>query len=229
MNRPAMDSEMRSLPAVSPDRARHPKVGGLIRARRRQVSMTLQALCNAAGISVGYLSQVERDLATPSLGTLAQIAQALDVGVDYFISTPSLEDGITRSGERQRFQVDGSSCVYERIAADFAGNILSSFLMTVPPGFRSETVVHEGEEIIFVLEGAIVQSLDGEDVVLRPGDSMHFRGNRPHAWANRTDAPAVLLWTGTLALFRSRVVEASPNRALPPVKKSSKLKRERPS
>ncbi len=125
---------MRSLPAVSPERASHPKVGGLIRARRRQVGMTLQALCDAAGISVGYLSQVERDLATPSLGTLAQIAQALDVGVDYFIATPSLEDGITRSGERQRFQVDGSSCVYERIAADFAGNTLSSFLMTVPAG-----------------------------------------------------------------------------------------------
>ena len=35
------------------------------------------------------------------------------------------------------------------------------------------------------------------------GDSLHFRGNRPHAWANHTDRPARLLWTGTLALFRS--------------------------
>lgn len=192
-----------SEPAAA-ERQPGPKVGALVRARRRQLGLTLQALCDAAGISVGYLSQVERDLATPSLGTLAGLAQGLEVGIDYFIAAPSVEDGITRAGERERFRVDGSSCEYERIAADFAGNILSSFLMTVPPGFRSETVAHEGEEIIYVLDGAITQSLDGEAVVLGPGDSMHFRGNRPHAWANHTDAPARLLWTGTLAMYRPK-------------------------
>ena len=86
--------------------------------------MTLQELCDAAGISVGYLSQVERDHATPSLGTLAQIARSLDVGVDYFIATPSMEDGLTRAAERDRFSVDGSSIIYERLAADFTGNVL---------------------------------------------------------------------------------------------------------
>src|SRR6188472_2793724 len=99
-----------------------PKVGALIRARRRQLHMTLQEICEAAGISMGYLSQVERDQATPSLGTLAQIARSLDVGMDYFISTPSIEDSLTRADERQKFSVDGSSILYERIAADFAGN-----------------------------------------------------------------------------------------------------------
>ncbi|MCE3544130.1 helix-turn-helix transcriptional regulator, partial [Escherichia coli] len=63
----------------------------MIRARRRQLQLTLQEICDAAGISVGYLSQVERDHATPSLGTLAQIARSLDVGVDYFIATPTAE------------------------------------------------------------------------------------------------------------------------------------------
>lgn len=181
-----------------------PKVGALIRARRRQLSMTLQELCDAAGISVGYLSQVERDHATPSLGTLAQIARSLDVGVDYFIATPSMEDGLTRSGDRNRFSVDGSSIVYERIAADFTGNVLSSFVLNVPPGYRSETVSHEGEEILFILEGAITQRLEDQEMVLSVGDSLHFRGNRPHSWSNDTDKFARMLWTGTLPMFRSR-------------------------
>lgn len=184
--------------------AAQPKVGALIRARRQQLRMTLQTLCDAAGISVGYLSQVERDHATPSLGTLAQIARSLDVGVDYFISTPSPEDGVTRAGERDRFSVNGSSIVYERIATDFAGNVLSCFIMMVPPGYHSETVSHEGEEILFVLEGRITHWLDGEKMMLAAGDSLHFRGNRHHAWANETQEPARLLWTGTLPLFRAR-------------------------
>ena len=189
----------------------HPKVGALIRARRRQQHMTLEALGKSAEVSVGYLSQVERDHATPSLGTLAQIARALGVGIDYFVSAPTAQNALTRAGERNRFSVNGSSVVYERLGADFPGNQLSSFVMTVPPGYRSETVAHEGEEILFVLDGsitqrldgAITQRLDGEEMVMHAGDSLHFRGNRPHSWSNHTDQPTRLLWTGTLALFRS--------------------------
>ena len=181
----------------------HPKVGAIIRARRRQMQLTLQALADDAHISVGYLSQVERDHATPSLGTLAQISRALDVGIDYFIATPSTQAALTRQGERRKFSVDGSSVIYERLGAEFPGNVLSSFILTVPPGYRSEVVSHEGEEILYVLEGAITQRLDDEDMVMSAGDSLHFRGNRPHAWSNHTDEPARLLWTGSLTLFRS--------------------------
>ncbi|WEJ57355.1 XRE family transcriptional regulator [Devosia sp. FJ2-5-3] len=189
--------------ATARAQGRHPKVGALIRARRRQQHMTLMQLGEIAEVSVGYLSQVERDHATPSLGTLAQIARALGVPIDYFISAPAPQNALTRSEERSRFSIDGSSVVYERLGADFPGNQLSSFLMTVPPGYRSETVAHEGEEILFVLDGSITQRLDGEDMVMNAGDSLHFRGNRPHSWSNHTDRPARLLWTGTLALFRS--------------------------
>lgn len=186
-----------------------PKVGSLIRARRRQLQQTLQTLSEASGVSVGYLSQVERDHATPSLGTLAQIARALDVGIEYFIATPSTEDALTRAGGRSKFSVDGSSIIYERIGTEFPGSLLSSFILTIPPGYRSETVSHEGEEIIFILEGKVKQSLDNTEITLGVGDSLHFRGNSPHAWWNDTDKPVRLLWTGTLTLFRSRIENAS--------------------
>ncbi|MBA8903477.1 MULTISPECIES: XRE family transcriptional regulator [unclassified Phyllobacterium] len=184
---------------------KQPKIGAMIRARRRQLQLTLQEICDAAGISVGYLSQVERDHATPSLGTLAQISRSLNVGMDYFIATPNVEDALTRQGERQKYSVDGSSIVYEQIATDFAGNILSSVIMHIPAGYRSETVSHEGEEILYVLEGVITHQLDDEEVVLSTGDSLHFRGNRPHAWWNDSGKTARLLWTGTLPIFRTRL------------------------
>ena len=189
-----------------PDRssAASPKVGALVRARRKQLHMTLQDLGDAAEVSVGYLSQLERDLATPSLGTLAQIARGLDVAIDYFISTPKAGDSLTRAGERAQFSVDVSSVIYERIGAEFPGNVLSSFILHIPPGYRSETVHHEGEEMIFVLDGTITQRIDDQEMVISAGDSLHFRGNRPHSWSNESDKPARLLWTGTLTMFRSR-------------------------
>lgn len=181
-----------------------PRVGPLIRARRRQLHLTLQQLADAAGISVGYVSQVERNLATPTLGTLAQIARSLDVGVDYFIATPQLGDALSRASERSSFSVDGSSILYERIGTDFAGNILSSFILVIPPGYRSETVSHEGEEIIYMLDGELTVRVEPEEMVLTRGDGFHFRGNRAHSWWNTTDQAARLLWTGTVALFRPR-------------------------
>jgi quercetin dioxygenase-like cupin family protein/DNA-binding XRE family transcriptional regulator len=178
--------------------------------------MTLEALGKSADVSVGYLSQVERDHATPSLGTLAQIARALGVGIDYFVSAPTAQTALSRANERSRFSLDDSSIVYERLGADFPGNMLSSFIMIVPPGYRSETVAHEGEEILYVLEGDITHRLDSDEMVMSAGDCLHFRGNRPHSWSNHTDKPARLLWTGTLTLFRST---ARPSRQVGAVAK----------
>jgi transcriptional regulator with XRE-family HTH domain len=207
-----------------------PLVGSLIRARRRQMHMTLQTLCDAAGISVGYLSQVERDQATPSLGTLAHIARALKVGVDYFIATPDIENSLTRAGERDVFSVHGAPLTYERLCTDFAGNILSSFIITIPPGYTSETTRHEGEEIMYVLDGNLTVMVDGEDKVLSPGDSFHLRGNNPHAWSNRGRKDARLLWTGTVPLYRkqsSGQQGAKPRRAVEPgsLKQSMKTRK----
>ncbi|HTJ58188.1 MAG TPA: XRE family transcriptional regulator [Devosiaceae bacterium] len=192
-----------------------PKVGPLIRARRRQLHLTLQELADGAGISIGYVSLVERDLATPTLGTLAQIARSLNVGVDYFISTPDVESALSRASERQPFSINGSSIIYERIGTDFAGNVLSSFILTIPSGYRSETVSHEGEEIIFMLAGELTVRVEPDSMVLGEGDAFHFRGNRPHSWCNTGSAAARLLWSGTVPLFRPlhsppQVAEKSP-------------------
>ena len=190
---------------MSVDLARGPetetKIGVLIRARRRQFGMTLQQLGDAANVSVGYLSQVERDNATPTLGTLAGIARALGVGLDYFVAQPRVEDALTRADSRPQFSIAGSSVIYERLGTEFPGNQLSSFILTVPPGYASETVSHEGEELIYILEGSITQYLDGEEMVMNAGDSLHYRGNIPHAWKNPNDTPVRLLWSGTLTLF----------------------------
>ncbi|MBW6419010.1 helix-turn-helix domain-containing protein [Celeribacter sp. PS-C1] len=184
------------------------KLGPAIRKRRKQLKLTLQALCDASGVSVGYLSQVERDNATPSLGTLAQIADALDVGLDYFISAFKPSDGLTRSGERALFALDNSSLRYEALSANFPGSEMSSYMLHIPPGYASEIVSHEGEEIIYVLEGEIEQQLGEQTFRMKAGDSLHYKGDTTHAWSNPTSDTARIIWTGTLTVLnRSGMID----------------------
>ncbi|WP_116130881.1 helix-turn-helix domain-containing protein [Tropicimonas sp. IMCC34043] len=195
-----------------------PQLGPSIRRRRKQLGLTLQAACDRSGVSVGYLSQVERDNATPSLGTLAQIADALGVGLDYFVAAPRPADSLTRAGTRPQFSLAGSTMSYESLGTDFPGSELSSFILHVPPGFASELVSHEGEEILFILDGEIDQMLDNQVIRMGPGDSLHYSGLRPHSWTNPTDRPARILWTGTLAVLHRKagmeLPEMIPNDAM---------------
>jgi len=181
-----------------------PALGALIRKRRKQMGLTLQALCDDAGLSVGYLSQVERGQATPSLGTLAQIAQGLSVGLEYFIAKPKPADSLSRAGARPQFSIDGSSILYEAVGAEFPGAELSCYILHVPPGYESETVRHEGEEIIFLLAGAITQMLGGQRFILQQRDSLHYSGSTPHSWSNETDTTVSILWTGTLSVLQQK-------------------------
>lgn len=163
--------------------------------------MTLQSLSDISGVSVGYISQIERDQVTPTLGTLATLASALGVGLDYFVAIPRVSDQLVRREARRRFSIDGVAQQYEQLGAELPNHEMSAFMIYVPAGYGSETVSHEGEEFIHVLHGDLEMTLDGETLDLRPGDSLHYRGNRRHAWANRTGEVTQLLWVGRLILF----------------------------
>jgi transcriptional regulator with XRE-family HTH domain len=187
-----------SEPLRQPDaQPQAPRFGGRIRELRRKARMTLQALADEAGISVGFLSQVERDKATPSLGTLASLAGALGVDIDWFISTPKPADAVTRATDRIRFSIADSSLNYERLDTTLPGGTLSSLIIHIPEGYESELTRHTGEEMIFVLDGQIRQTLAEAVILLGPGDSLHFMGDTPHSFANVGKGPARLLWTGT--------------------------------
>ena len=186
---------------IKPSKLKSPLLGGLVRQRRKKLSMTMQDLATTVGVSVGYVSQIERDMAVPSLGTLAQIADALSVEIEYFVKSQKPTDAISWAEGRQQFFMGGSSVRYEAVTNQYPGSEISSFILNVPAGYASETVSHEGEEIIFVLEGVIHQVLDGQTFEMQSGDCLHFNGATPHSWTNPTDHEARVLWTGKLKVL----------------------------
>jgi len=126
------------------------------------------------------------------------------VEINWFIATPQPADAVTRAGERARFSLADSSLAYERLDTRLPGGSLSSLIIHIPAGYASEVTRHTGEEMIYVLEGRIRQTLGDAVILLNPGDSFHFMGDTPHSFANDGDGPARLLWTGTsMRLFGS--------------------------
>lgn len=180
------------------------RIGPPMRASRQKAGMTLQDVAQLAGVSIGYLSLIERDQATPTLTTLDRIAQALGVGVERFVVRPEPVECVNRAAERQRFHVGSDLLGYERVSAQFPGSELSSYVLTIAPGFHSETVDHAGEEHVFILSGALQVRLDGKLLSLTPGDSVHYPSTRAHAWANPYETVAQVLWTGTHDIFTPR-------------------------
>lgn len=190
------------LPHAQQDSEKKLLSGARIRDSRRRANLTLQQLSDLAGISVGFLSLVERDKATPSLGTLAQLAGALEVSIEYFIATPKVTDSFTRAKERSRFAVADSSLEYEKLSTDLPGGTLTSLMIHIPPGYASELTSHPGEELIVVLEGQVEQVLGDSRFAMKVGDSLHFMGDTVHSFANLGSVAARILWTGTTPRLR---------------------------
>ncbi|MBO6602316.1 helix-turn-helix domain-containing protein [Rhodophyticola porphyridii] len=176
-------------------------LGPALRARRKELGMTMQAVADAAGLSVGFISQIERGLAAPSLSSLAGLAEVLQRPISDFLVQPGADGNTTRQNRRVTYSVDMSGPSYERISTKFSGSQLTSVIVHEPPGRRSEPISHRGEEMFFVLAGEVTVEIEGQAEVLGPGDSIHFDSNRVHSTWNHTDQTVSLLWCGTMDMF----------------------------
>ncbi len=166
--------------------------------------MTLQDVADAAGFSVGFISQIERGITVPSLTSLVAVCRALKADVGSFFQTPRVDAPITRREGRPVYAVGGtpgSTVTYERLSASFPGNVLRSTLIHEPPGFRSEPMSHEGEEIFFIVEGSLTIEIDGERTILEAGDSAHFPSTLTHVTWNHTTEPTTIFHTCTMDVF----------------------------
>lgn len=186
---------------IAGDGAPHEELGHRLRQRRRQLNLTLSQVAHGAGLSVGFISQIERGLAAPSLSSLVAVSRVLGVDVGEFLAQPRVDVPLTRHAERPTYSIGESTVAYERISSSFPGHVLRSVLIHEPPGHRAEPISHDGEEMMFVLEGTITAEIDGERSVLETGDSIHFPSTKTHSTWNHTDKDATILWVGTMDVF----------------------------
>lgn len=160
--------------------------GPRIRAARLRLGQTLQQLADAVQMDKGFLSRVERGEKTASIAAIQSIAHALQLSVGSLLGEvhdPG-EIQVVRADERTALgdRNDPGSHAYSALALSEQGKPFSVFIVDIGVGADAESVVgtHPGQELIFVLTGAVRISFAGETVDLQSGDSVSFPGYIRH-------------------------------------------------
>ena len=179
------------------DLGKNRTLGADLRALRKQRGVTLSALSERLGRSVGWLSQVERDLSELSISDLRKIAAALDVPLSMLFghaAAPAEEDGyVVRAGARRQIG-SGEGGLFEELLSPDLTDDFEMVHSTFAPGSRAGEVIQRAtQEVGFVISGQLDLWIEGRAFTVGPGDSFRIRGER-HEWINPYDTPAVTIW-----------------------------------
>lgn len=162
------------------------QVGQQLRKIRKAHNLSIRALAERSGLSVNTLSLIENAKTSPSVNTLYQLAQSLDVPITaLFDCDPPMKTVIyQKASERQ--QLTFSQGQRERLSEGVSWTDSEPFITKLEPGANSGLIPIEfpGREFIYCLEGHITYTIEGETYPLAPGDSLIFDAYTPHTWRN---------------------------------------------
>lgn len=186
-------------------------LGMRIRFLRKAKQLTLVQVAGAAGLTAGFLSQVENGQTNISLSALYRVARALETTAPELlaqIDEPLVS--VVRKGEGPWQSVDsGNPRQLARSLTSTPRIGVEVRECLIEPGFRSEPAwSHVGEEVVFVLEGSFSVEVDGHGTErLHPGDSMVFPANVPHRWIGGDTDTRIL---NVIALPGTQLTRHSP-------------------
>ena len=179
---------------LEPDEG-EPTLGPRLRALRVERGWSLAEVAAKAGLSVSFLSAVERGLSSISVGNLFKLADAFGTTVPGLTSgQPDVGRSVLRPEERPRYVAGRGRVTIEDLVA--APGALEAQRIEILPGGGSEGCYsHPGEEFVYVLAGRLRFWIgEAEDHRLEPGDALSFRSARSHRWRNDGNAPVTVLW-----------------------------------
>jgi transcriptional regulator with XRE-family HTH domain len=179
------------------------QLGPRIRSLRQARNVTLRELAERAGVTESFLSQVEREVTSPSIASVQRIARALDLGIaELFVDEPPLGQ-VVRRAERHRIAYPGLKAVDEFLTIGRSGR-LQVILSTIEAGGGTgdEPYTHDSdEEVVIVLEGRLELWVGDEAHVLETGDAITYSSRQPHHNRNPGPEAAVVLFCATPPSF----------------------------
>ncbi len=175
-------------------------IGQRIREIRKSRGMTLQALAGSCGLSSSMLSLVERGLASPSIGSLIVVGEALGTTMSDLLSANDDQAGkiVTRASEAKI--VETAHHVVRRVLKDDRTRGVSIAIneYAPQPGSSESPLQHDGFEYGLVLEGQLMVEVDGVSHILDPGDLIAYPSRRKHRIWNNGDKIARTVWFNTV-------------------------------
>jgi transcriptional regulator with XRE-family HTH domain len=161
------------------------EIGKRIKALRAEKRITLEQLAKQTGFSKGYLSKVEKSKKAPPVSTLGNIARVFGVTISSLLGeeSPRTSLCLVRSGGRPLIARDGTTFgySYEAMAYSYPNKMMEPFILTLPLSRKKKTFYqHEGEEILFVIQGSMKFIHGNEEYIVNEGDCLYFDSSIPH-------------------------------------------------
>ena len=172
-------------------------LGRDLRVLRKSRGLTLTEVSERVGRSVGWLSQVERDISEPSMDELAALAETLGVSTKSFFgkspTDPREEGRVVRKNARRPMSARVPGLFEELLSPDLTDDFEVVHSTFAPGAERVDDTRRATQEVGYVVSGELEVTLEGESFTLFPGDAFRIRGE-PFRWANRTTEPCVAIW-----------------------------------
>jgi transcriptional regulator with XRE-family HTH domain len=174
--------------------------GQRFRRLRQRRKLSLSQVARATGVSVGFLSALERGQMRASIATLRRIARYYRTNILSFFEAAKENSRVVRPSERKVLET--TKGVRMELLA-WGNKTMEPHLFRIKPGAGSgESYTHEGEEFLHILRGEFEIWLHrDEHYCLKPGDSLYFESSTPHRWRNPGKTESWLLWINTPPTF----------------------------
>lgn len=174
------------------------KAAEKFRRAREEVGLSLRDLAEKAGLAPSTILKVERSDMIPSMAVCVRLADALNRKVSWFFEETEATHDVRFIPRRTARVVEPREGLIrtEVLAEPLVNPRMEGFLLTVAPGGgsgRDAPIVYRGEEIVLGMKGRLRFEIRGVEYVIRPGDTLHFKGDIPHAWRNPGPGEAQVL------------------------------------
>ena len=177
-------------------------LGNKIRTLRKKLGMTQKELAEQVGLTPSFISQLEKNLISPSLDSLLKLSEKLNTQPIYFLmdgESGPLQKMVIKPSERQDIhlqEVKGTDVKLQLLVSDVLNRRMEPYLLTIKEGavINGHFYSHKGDEFAYVMEGELEVEIQDEKQLLRKGDSLYIGSTFPSKWGNPGKGDAVLLW-----------------------------------
>lgn len=166
-------------------------VGRCLRGLRAQRGLSMRALAEQSGLNVNTLSLIENGKTSPSVATLQTLASALETPITAFFDIGASKNEIAYHKANLRPKAAFAHGMLEELGAGMVSHGAEPFLVMLEPYADSGPVhiVHTGREFVFCLDGLLAYTIEDQEYLLEPGDSLLFEAHLPHRWRNASASP----------------------------------------
>jgi len=177
-------------------------IGEKIKQLRIKNGLTQEELASRCELSKGFISQLERDLTSPSIATLMDILESLGTDLKNFFNDSVNEKVVFKKDDVFVKEDRDSGYVIRWLVSNAQKNIMEPILITLSPSGSSETDdPHEGEEFGYVVSGGITVCLGTQKFKVKKGESFYFKPSVSHKIINTGKSEAVVLWVSSPPSF----------------------------